>query len=77
VRLGAGLARLTGVPQLSVELPSRATLQDLLGSLEDDYPALSGGLDHALAVVDGSHAAPQERLQDGQEIALLYPTAGG
>ncbi len=77
VRLGAGLARLAGAPQLSVELLAGATVADLLSELERTHPTMAPGVERALLVVHGNHAARGDALADGQEIALLLPAAGG
>ncbi|MGH2786422.1 MAG: MoaD/ThiS family protein [Actinomycetota bacterium] len=77
VRLGAGLARLAGTSQLTVDLHDGATIGDLLVNLEQSYPNLASGLDRALPVVSGSHVPHSQPLERGQDIALLFPAAGG
>ena len=73
VRLGAGLARVSGVSNLSIELRDDATVGDLLETLEHSHP----GFDRALPVVAGSHVSRSTALQNGQQVALLLPVAGG
>jgi molybdopterin converting factor small subunit len=77
VRLGSGLSRIVGRPQLSVELPGDATVADLLHQLGAAYPALGNGIDRALTVSSGSHVSVSQPLRDGEEISLLLPAAGG
>jgi molybdopterin converting factor small subunit len=77
VRLGAGLARLAGTSQFTVDLDDGATVGDLLVNLEQSYPNLAGQFDRALPVVSGSHVAHNQTLERGQDIALLFPAAGG
>jgi molybdopterin converting factor small subunit len=77
VRLGAGLARLAGTSQLMVDLDDGATVGDLLTNLEHSYPSLATGFDRALTVVSGNHVSQSELLEEGKDVALLFPTAGG
>jgi molybdopterin converting factor small subunit len=77
VRLGAGLARFADAPLLSVELPDDATVASLLEELGARQPALAPALPSALPVVKGVHANRADVLQDGTEVALLIPVAGG
>ena len=77
VRLGSGLSRLAGSSQFALELERGATVGDLLTNLEHRYPSLAAGIDRALPVVAGSHVAHDRALEDGEEIALLFPAAGG
>jgi molybdopterin converting factor small subunit len=77
VRLVAGLSQLAGRPRLEVRLDDGATVEDLLERLGDAHPALKPGLPSALPVVAGSHVARDRALEDGDEVALLSPVAGG
>jgi molybdopterin synthase sulfur carrier subunit len=77
VRLGAGLARLSAAPLLTVELAEDATVRDLFTRLGDTEPQLGPALRSALPVVAGEHVLPDRRLADRQEIALLLPVSGG
>jgi molybdopterin converting factor small subunit len=77
VRLGAGLSRFAGAPLLAVELERDATVEHLLAALAAREPALAPALPSALPVVAGVHAARGDVLQDGDEVALLIPVAGG
>jgi molybdopterin converting factor small subunit len=77
VRLGAGLSRIVGRPQLQVELPAGATVDDLLRRVGETHPDLASGLSSALTVVDGSQAGSERKLTEGERVALLLPVAGG
>ena len=77
VRLGAGLATAAGTRRLSVALPEGATVDTLLDRLRELEPEIAAGLGSALPVVRGTHAAHEQELSDGDEIALLIPVAGG
>jgi acetamidase/formamidase/molybdopterin converting factor small subunit len=77
VRLGAGLSRFAAAPLLSLELDDGATIAQLLERLTAREPALEPALPSVLPVVHGSHAARDDVLHDGDEVALLIPVAGG
>ena len=77
VRLGAGLSRLIGRSQLALDLPSDATVEDLLKVLEDSYPSLAARAERALTVVNGSQVGPGRPLTEGEQVSLLLPAAGG
>ena len=77
VRLGAGLSRLIGRPQVVLDLPSNATVGDLLIVLEDSFPTLASRAERALTVVNGSQVGPGRPLTEGEQVSLLLPAAGG
>jgi molybdopterin converting factor small subunit len=77
VRLGSGLATAAGTRRLSVELPQDATVDTLRERLGAAEPAIAPALDSALALVRGTHAGGEQRLADGDEVALLIAVAGG
>jgi len=77
VRLGAGLSRLIGRSQFALDLPSDATVEDLLEVLEDSYPSLAAPARRALTVVNGSQVGPGRPLTEGEQVSLLLPAAGG
>lgn len=77
VRLGAGLSRLVGRSQLVLDLPSDATVGDVVAVLGDSYPSLASHAQRALAVVDGSQVGQGRPLTEGEKVALLLPAAGG
>jgi molybdopterin converting factor small subunit len=77
VRLGAGLATAAGSRRLTVALPDGASVDTLLDELRELEPQLAAGLDSALPVVRGTHADRDQALNDGDDVALLIPVAGG
>jgi molybdopterin synthase sulfur carrier subunit len=77
VRLGAGLATAAGSRRLTVALPDNASVDTLLDALRSQEPELAAGLDSALPVVGGTHADRDQPLEDGDDVALLIPVAGG
>jgi molybdopterin converting factor small subunit len=77
IRLSPGLAQLAGNPRLSLALEEGATVADLLLRLRNQHPALDESLSGAVAVISGRHAAQDEALHSGEEVALLLPISGG
>ena len=77
VRLGAGLARLSAAPLLTVEVAEGATVGDLFARLADREPDLAPALRSVLPVVQGEHVTRDQPLADHQEVALLLPVSGG
>ena len=77
VRLVAGLSQLAGRPRIALNLDDGATINDLLNHLAAEHPALQPGLRSALPVIAGSHAMRDQKLEEGDEVSLLSPVAGG
>jgi molybdopterin converting factor small subunit len=77
VRLGSGLSRYAVAPTLSVELDDGASVDDLLAALGSQQPSLAPALPSALPVLAGTHVEREQRLHQGDEVALLIPVAGG
>ena len=77
MRLGAGLATAAGSRRLTVALPDGASVETLLDELRELEPQLAAGLDSALPVVRGTHADRDQPLNEGDDVALLIPVAGG
>jgi molybdopterin converting factor small subunit len=77
VRLGAGLARLSAAPFLTVEVAEGATVGDLFLRLGEEEPQLAPALRSALPVVAGEHVTRNQVLAERQEVALLLPVSGG
>lgn len=72
VRLFAGLRERAGRRTVEIELPDGSSLADVWGSLDlgDQPPGL-------LFARNRAYAASDERLADGDEVALIPPVSGG
>jgi sulfur-carrier protein len=77
VRVNGVLAQTIGITRIPVTLPTPATIQDLLQYLQTQHPSLSVEIERAVTVISGDHKPATTLLQDGQEVALLLPIAGG
>ena len=75
--MGAGLARLSSAPLLTVDLAEGATIDELFSRLSDADPDLAPALRSALPVVAGEHVPRDRRLADRDQVALLLPVSGG
>lgn len=76
VLLFARFAELLGTERLALELPRPATLQTVLDRLR----SLPGGAQlppRPLLARNQAQAAPDTAVQDGDEVAVLPPLAGG
>jgi molybdopterin converting factor subunit 1 len=76
VRFFASLRERLRSSEVLREVPSGATVADLVALLHQDYPAFAGSGRVSIAVnaeyVDTRHA-----LADGDEVALIPPVSGG
>jgi molybdopterin converting factor small subunit len=76
VLLFASYADAFGAPSVSIDIPSQATVADVLAAIgrypgADLLPALP------LVAVNQRCAATSTRVSSGDEIALIPPVAGG
>ena len=77
VRFSAALAQAAGSPRLRIALVDGATVGALLDELSASFPHLASRLPHLIVAVAGRHVGRAEPLQDGQEVVLVSPSAGG
>ena len=77
IRLFARYSEVTDTESVSLQLPAGATVADAVGQLRAQIP--NGGLlpKRPLAAVNLEHVLADRELQDGDELALLPPLAGG
>jgi MoaE-MoaD fusion protein len=60
-----------------VALPPGATVDDLVTELCSAHPGLTAFLRHIKVAVNEAMSSPGQALQDGDEVALIPPVAGG
>ena len=65
-----------GGREVFYELAGPATVQDLLNSLEANYPKLNG-LASLKVGVNGEYAQPETPISAADEIVLIPPVSGG
>jgi molybdopterin converting factor small subunit len=77
LRFSSGLAAEIGQARLTREVAEGTTTATLLAQLQDEFPAAGDLLGRAVCMQQGFHVESETPLQDGQELALLLPIAGG
>ncbi|HEX4575116.1 MAG TPA: molybdenum cofactor biosynthesis protein MoaE [Gemmatimonadales bacterium] len=77
VRFFARYAELVGRTEAAVSVSLPATVGDVVRRVRDDVPGAGGIPERPLAAVNLKHVKLDARVQDGDEVALLPPIAGG
>jgi molybdopterin converting factor small subunit len=77
VRFSAGLVQQIGQARLQVTLVEGATVADLRQHLAQRFDGAQQLLANTVPVLAGRHVTDSEPLQNGQEVSLLLPIAGG
>jgi len=77
VRLFARYAELVGRAEAAVSVTLPATVGDVVRRLRDEVPAARALPERPLAAVNLRQVKLDARVQDGDEVALLPPIAGG
>jgi molybdopterin converting factor subunit 1 len=77
VKLFARLREVVGTGNLERELGEGATVRDLLDDLQAEHPRLAELTLRSIISVNQEFAAPDGRLQDGDEVAIFPPVSGG
>lgn len=66
-----------GVREEALSIPNECTVADLKHTLSQRHGDLGPALESALVSVNREFALPEERLSDGDEIAIFPPVSGG
>lgn len=77
IKLFAVLRDAANVAEFSLILPDNATVADAMNTIAAQYPALAPHLPRTAAAVNLERAAPDTKLNDHDELALLPPVSGG
>lgn len=77
VRLFAQYAELIGADTLAVDLPQGATVADAVAAVRREARNGHQLPTRPLAAVNLAHVLGDQRLSNGDEVALLPPLAGG
>jgi len=73
----ARLRELVCSPERLLELPAGASVEDAWSALARAFPALDAERGCTRAACNGRLVAFDQRLADGDELALLPPVGGG
>lgn len=66
-----------GATERRLELPDEASVADLERLLVERFPELEAIWPRLALALDGEIVAPESRLTEGCELALLPPVSGG
>jgi molybdopterin synthase catalytic subunit len=77
IRLFAILRQQAGWRERVIYLPATATIDDAWQALVALVPALAASREIVRFARNGQYAAATERLEDGDQLALIPPVAGG
>lgn len=77
VRFFARYAELVGQEETAVAVPLPATVADVLRCVRQEFPGARAIPERPLAAVNQRHTRLDAAVQDGDEVALLPPIAGG
>ena len=73
----ASLKDIVGARQLQVDVPSGATVGDLLAHLEGTYPRLKEYRPVVLTALNEDYVDQRAEIHDGDEVAIFPPVSGG
>jgi len=76
-RLFARYAEITGMTEVTLELPRSSTVAYAVRLLRARAPGASQMPARPLVALNQTQALPEEQLHDGDELAFLPPIAGG
>jgi molybdopterin converting factor subunit 1 len=77
VKLFAVAKELAGCDELTVDLPSAASISDLQQAVAKSSPALARIVPYALWAVGAQYASDTTPLNEKSEVALIPPVSGG
>ncbi len=77
VRVFARYAEVLGLEEVTLELGEPATVGDAMNLLRSSIPNGSQLPERPLVAINREHVLAETSLQDGDELALLPPLAGG
>ena len=77
VLLFARAREVAGTGEASLRVPRGATVADVARALGSEHPGLSPHLEHCSFAVNERYATREERLAEGDELAVIPPIGGG
>lgn len=66
-----------GVREEALSIPAASTVADLKMALGERHQRLAPALESALVSINREFALPEERLSEGDEVAIFPPVSGG
>ncbi len=77
VKFFASARDAVGDKNLKMSLKKGSKVDDIMKSLFEDYPELEEMKDQLLISVNKDRTGKDEKLQDGDEVAIMPPVTGG
>jgi len=77
VRLFAAHREAAGTSTYIAELPDGATVSDAFAHVCISFPKIAQSAGSTVFALNRTHASGDARLDDGDEVAILPPVAGG
>ena len=77
LRLFAVARQRAGSAEIAVELPGPATVGDLRRAVAEQHPGLAPLLAGMMVAVENEYAEDDQKMREGQEVALIPPVSGG
>lgn len=77
VKLFAAAKELAGRNELTIDVPTGATVADLRRSIVAAVPAFENIIRHSLWAVDADYVRDDTQLSETSDIALIPPVSGG
>ncbi|MGH8530218.1 MAG: MoaD/ThiS family protein [Nevskiales bacterium] len=77
IRLNGVLTRLAGTEVLSLDVPTQATVDEVMIQLGERYPALVPQLQRTACAVGDELVPRSQRVRPGGELILIPPVSGG
>jgi molybdopterin converting factor subunit 1 len=71
------LRDITGSDEITLELPPRSTMGDLLLQIEARWPKLRDWQNSLLLALDQTYVKRDALLHEGGEVAIMPPVQGG
>ncbi len=76
VKFYASFREAVGSDSVELALATGATVGELVTHLQSGYPKLAG-LENAIIAVNKMHRNSDWKLEEGDEVAIMPPVAGG
>ena len=73
----ASCRELVGNSEISISLPDRSSVSDLLARLAADHPRLTEMEASLMVSVNQAYVDRTQQLNEGDEVALIPPVSGG
>ena len=77
VKLFARMRELAGTSSMERDIPSGATIADLIEGLQQDFLQLTDVASHTVVAVNQEFADTNTLLAEGDEVAFFPPVSGG